>query len=400
VKLLLCHNHYRGGHGGEDQVFAAERDLLRQHGHAVVTYTRHNSAIDGMSRLRQVKTALWNTAVYHELRALLRRERPDVMHCTNIFLVLSPASYAAARDEGVPVVQSLHNYRLLCPKAQFVRDGRVCESCLGKTVPWPSVWHACYRDSRAASGVVAAMLALHRGLGTWLRDVDRYIALSEFSRRKFIAGGLPADKIALKPNFLPVDPGPGRGAGGYAIYVGRLSPEKGVTTLLEAWARVDAPIPLKIVGDGPLTPQVREAAARDERIHWIGHRPHAEVLDWIGDGAFLVFPSNCYETFGLSIAEAFAKSTPVIASRLGAMEELVTHGQTGLHFAPGDAADLADRILQLWEAPELREHLRVQARREFENHYTADRNYQALMAIYADVLGRSIPPARQPVLET
>jgi len=387
MKLLLCHNYYQKP-GGEDQVFAAEGRLLRSRGHHVVEYTKHNDAIKRMGRWEAAKKTVWNGKVYGELRELIRSERPDILHATNIFPLISPAAYAAARDEGVPVVQSLHNYRLICPKALLMRDGRACESCLGKRFAWPAVVHACYRGSRTATAVVATMLAVHRRRGTWTQSVDRYIALTEFARKKLIEAGLPAKTITVKPNFLPEDPGPGEGFGGYAIYVGRLSAEKGVDVLLDAWSQMQGDIPLRIVGDGPLAETVRSAAADDSRIRWLGQEPHDEVLDLIGDARFLVFPSTCFETFGLSTVEAFAKGTPVVASRLGAMQELVSNGHTGLHFRPGDADDLAAKVNRLWNDGGVLGRMRLHARDEFEAKYTADANYEMLLSIYEQVLDK------------
>ena len=387
MKILLCHNYYQQP-GGEDHVFEAEARLLASRGHAVVRFTRHNDAIHQMSRWEAAAKTIWNREVYRELRAVIQSEHPDVLHATNCFPLISPAAYAAARDEGVPVIQSLHNYRLLCPKAQLLRGGRVCEQCLGRAFPWPGVAYGCYRDDRAATAVAAAMLGVHRAIGTWRRAVDQYIALTEFARRKFVQAGLPADRITVKPNFLPQDPGPGSGGGGYAVFAGRLSPEKGIDTLLEAWTRLQPTIALKIAGDGPLADRVRRAAEGNPAIQWLGRRPHAQVLDWIGHARLLVFPSCCYETFGLAIAEAFAKGTPVVASRLGAMSELVADGRTGLLFDPGNPADLAAKIKSLWCDRRALAHMRYEARREFERKYTAQANYERLISIYKIVLAR------------
>jgi glycosyltransferase involved in cell wall biosynthesis len=213
MRVLLLHNHYQQP-GGEDQVFAAERDLLEAHGHRVLQYTTHNDQLADMGRAGLVKAAVWNGAVYRELRALIRKEKLQVAHFHNTFVLISPAAYYAAQAEGVPVIQTLHNYRLLCPNALFFREGRVCEDCLGKTFPWPGIAHACYRESRPASGTVAAMLTTHRALGTWKRAVDLYIALTGFAREKFIEGGLPSEKIVVKPNFVHPDPGAGEGRDG------------------------------------------------------------------------------------------------------------------------------------------------------------------------------------------
>ena len=381
MKVLLCHNYYQQ-RGGEDESFEAEARTLEEFGHEVVTYTRHNDAIHEMGRLDVASQTLWSRKTYTELRRLIRRERPEVMHCTNTFPLISPSAYTAARAEGVAVVQSLRNYRLLCPGALFLRDGKVCEDCLGKSVPWPSVRHSCYRDSRSASTVVASLNVLHRSIGTWRRDVDLYFTLTQFARRKFVEGGLPSNRIVVKPNCVNPDPGTGSGIGGYAIFAGRLSAEKGIDTLLEAWKRLARPFPLKIVGDGPLADRVKQAAAASPLIEYLGRRPLPELLDLIGEASFLIMPSVWYETFGRTIIEAYAKGTPVIASRLGAMEELVEEGRTGALFDAGDAADLAATVDRLTSSPMLLERMREEARREFEDKYTAEANHRQLLAIY------------------
>jgi len=238
------------------------------------------------------------------------------------------------------------------------------------------------------------MRGLHQRWDTWRRTVDAYFTLTEFARRKFIEAGLPADRIAVKPNFLAADPGVAEGGGGYAIFVGRLSAEKGLATLLAAWERLAGRMTLKIVGDGPLRAEVQAAALRTPGIEWLGYRPSGEVLDLIGGAAVLVMPSIWYETFGRTIIEAFAKGTPVIASRLGAMAELVDAGRTGLLFEPGSAADLAACVDRLLADPEQCERLRLEARREYEARYTAAANYRQLMAVYqaaAARRGRSLP---------
>src|SRR5215212_7679796 len=251
LKVVLVHGYYRQA-GGEDQVFAAESELLEAQGHQVLRYTVHNERIERMSPLSLAGATVWHRSSYRDLRALVRREQPDLVHFHNTFPLISPAGYYAAKAEGRPVVQSLHNYRLLCPNALFFRDGHACEDCRGKLVPWPGVLHACYRRSRPASGAVAAMLTTHRALRTWTEQVDVYIATTEFAREKFVQGGLPAEQLLVKPNFLHPAPSPGQVRGDFALFVGRLSPEKGVGTLLETWKRSRVRVPLKIVGDGPL----------------------------------------------------------------------------------------------------------------------------------------------------
>jgi glycosyltransferase involved in cell wall biosynthesis len=388
MKILVAHNYYQEA-GGEDQVFSSETSLLEAHGEEVVRWTRHNDTIQQMSGLSAASAALWSRRSAAELRALIRRHRSEVVHFHNTFPLISPAAYYAARAEGAAVVQTLHNYRLLCPNALFFRKGRVCEDCLGKAIPWPGVVHKCYRGSRSASAAVATMLTVHRALRTWRKAVDVYIALTEFSRRKFIAGGVPANQIVVKANFVHPDPGSGEGKGGYGVFVGRLSPEKGLATLLSAWKCLAGRVPLKVVGDGPLAAEVQEAAAAGLGIEWLGRRPIPEVYSLIGEAMFLVLPSHCYETFGRTIVEAFSKGTPVIAPRLGAMAELVEHGQTGLQFQAGDPFDLAAKVRQLLSAaPPERARLRQAARHEYERKYTAEPNHRALMAIYQQALDR------------
>jgi glycosyltransferase involved in cell wall biosynthesis len=387
LKVLLCHNYYQV-RGGEDESFEAEGRLLEARGHPVVRYTVHNDAVEAMGRWGVARRALWNPETYRRVRELIRRERPALMHCTNTFPLLSPAVYYAARAEGVAVVQSLRNYRLLCPNGLFLREGRVCEDCLGRSVPWPAVRHGCYRESRAASAVVAALTGGHRALGTWARAVDMYFTPSAFARSKFVQAGWPGAWIAVNPCFVHPDPGPGAGAGGYAVYVGRLSPEKGIDTLLAGWARLGGRIPLKVIGDGPLTPEVQAACRDNPAVQWLGRRPLAEVLEILGDAAFVVLPSIVYETLGRTVIEGFARGTPAVVSRLGAMAEVVADGLTGLHFQPGNPDDLTTKVAHLLDSPHRLMGMRAAARTEFENKYTADHNYRVMQGIYGRALAR------------
>jgi glycosyltransferase involved in cell wall biosynthesis len=381
----MAHNYYQQP-GGEDVSFEAEVELLRRHGHDVIRYTRDNDEIDGLRPLALAGTTLWNRETARVVRALIARTRPDIVHLHNTFPLLSPSIAGVARQSGVPVVQTLHNYRMICPKAQLFRDGLVCDRCLGRIVAWPAIRHACYRDDRRATSVVVGLNALQRSPLGWARSVDRFIVLTNDARARLVAGGLPAERIVVKPNFLSRDPGVGSGSGGSALYVGRLSPEKGVQTLLDAWKLLRVPLPLKIAGDGPLAAEVRQAAEGDPRIEALGWRAHDEILELLKSAAFLIVPSLWYEGLPHTIIESFAAGTPVVASRLGSMLELVHDGVTGLHFAPGDADDLAQRVSWLADHPAERAALRMGARREYEHHYTAERNYDLLLGIYHGVL--------------
>jgi glycosyltransferase involved in cell wall biosynthesis len=323
VRVLLLHNRYRRP-GGEDTLFDAVGGLLASRGHAVRSLEVTNADIGGaVSPLRAAGRAVWSPAAGRAVARAVSRFRPDVVHVHNFFPLLSPSVHHACRRSGAAVVQTLQNYRLLCPNALFFRDGHPCEECLGRAVPWPGVVHGCYRGSRLATAPVAAMVAVHRALRTWRRAVDVFVAPTEFVRRKFAEGGLDPRRIAVQPNLVDASPEPGDGQGGYALAVGRLSEEKGFDTLVAAWARLGREPPLKIVGDGPLRPALRAAAAEVADVEWAGWAPAAEVRRLMRSAMLVVVPSRWYETFGNVIVEAFAAGAPVVAARHGAMAELV-----------------------------------------------------------------------------
>jgi glycosyltransferase involved in cell wall biosynthesis len=388
MDILVLHNRYQL-RGGEDESTDLEVALLRARGHVAELLEVDNRTIAGRQAWRAGLQAVWAPSSYRAVSNRLRAGRFDVVHVQNFFPLLSPAVLFAARAGGLPVVQTLRNYRLLCPNAVFFRDGHACEDCLGKLVPWPGVLHCCYRSSRAATGAVAAMLVVHRLLRTWERTVDIFIALTEFARQKFIQGGLPADRIVVKPNFVDPDPGPGPHDGGYALFVGRLSPEKGVRTLLAAWERLGPGIPLKIAGDGPLAREVARACERHPLIEWLGAQPLERVYALMGAAALVIAPSEWYETFGRVVVEAYAKGTPVIAPGLGALAELVEDGRTGLRFRPGNPEDLAAKVEWAWTHPRQLAAMGQEARREYELKYTAERNYEQLMEIYRLAIDRA-----------
>jgi glycosyltransferase involved in cell wall biosynthesis len=381
MKIVVAHNFYKQA-GGEDQCVAAEVAMLRAHGHQVMQYCLSNHSIDAMGRLELASRTVWSWPAFRELRDLFRTRRPQVAHFHNTLPLISPAAYYAAREENVGVVQTLHNFRLGCVNALLFRDGKICERCLGKAIPWHGIVHKCYQNSRAASAAIATMISTHRMLGTWQNAIDLYIALSESSRRKLVEAGLPVGKIVVKPNFAYPDPGARAGTGGYAVFVGRLSAEKGVETLFAAWRQLgDAP-PLKIVGDGPMGAAVQEAAAHHTAIQWLRGISHESVYELIGQAAFLILPSQCYENFPRVVIEAFATGTPVIASKLGAMAEIVADGYNGLLFKPGDPGDLARKVGDILADPARLAQMRQAARKTFDQHFTADANHKILMAIY------------------
>ncbi len=383
MRILLCHNRYQHA-GGEDRVFEDEGALLEKYGHQVFRFTISNDSIVDLNRIELVAKTFWNKAVASELDQIICRDRPDVMHVTNAFPLISPSAYKVAKDHGVGVVQSIHNYRMLCPKAQFVRNSQVCEKCLGKRFAWPAIYHACYKENRLATTVVAAMTAFHRARNSWTQLVDRFIAPTQFVKDKHVEGGFDARQIDVKPNFVFPDPGSGAGDGNYVVFAGRLSAEKGVDTLLETWQHLSANVRLKIAGDGPLADRVKAAADADNRIEWLGRIEKKEMFDLLGQATCLIMPSVCYETFGLTIVEAFSKGTPVVVSRMGAMQELVQDGRNGFLVEPGNAKQFAATIDQVFSMDTA--ELRVAARQDFEFKYTAEANQEWLTDIYNKAL--------------
>jgi glycosyltransferase involved in cell wall biosynthesis len=391
--MLFVHNYYQR-EGGEDAGVRQERDLLAAAGHRIVEYSRRSGeiALNGISsRIKLAAGALWSKRTHSELLSLIAKERPEVAFIHNTVPLISPSAYFACAQAGVPVVQTLHNFRFLCPAGTFLREGKICEECVTSTL-FRSVWHGCYQESAAASATLSLMITSQRVLGTWQEKVACYIARTEFARKKFIEGGLPAERIVVKPCFVHPDPGPRSGSGDTVLFLGRLVPEKGLRTLIATWEHLDGTIPLRIAGDGPLRGEL-EAEVERRRIAGVkvlGRVPDTELLAEMKRARFLVFPSEWYEGLPLTIAEAFACGVPVVASRIGSMIELVEDGRTGLHFAPGDAADLAAKVEWAWTHPKEMEEMGRAARREYEANYTAEQNYQALMCVYETARAKGV----------
>lgn len=384
MKVLIVHNYYQKP-GGEEQVFLSESELLKKKGHTVIHYTVHNDNVSNINKLSLALNTIWNNSTFIEIKKIIRKEKPDIAHFHNTLPLISPSAYYAAYSENVPVIQTLHNYRILCPNSLFLRDGNICMDCLAKKVPWPSVINGCYRESRSASAVVAGMLTIHRILKTWTNNISVYIALTNFAKEKFIEGGIPSSKIVVKPNFVDVVSEIGEGKGNYALYVGRLSKEKGILTLLEAWKKIDSKVPLKIVGDGPLVDLVIEEQKSGLNIELLGWQPINNVYKIMKDAKFLIFPSVCFETFGRVIIEAFSMGTPVIASNIGAAAELIEHEKTGLHFDPNNPNELVEKINWMLENDDLNA-MRNDCRKYYELNYDSERNYEMLMNIYKSLI--------------
>lgn len=374
LRVLVAHGEYQQ-RGGEDAVVEAEVALLRANGHAVHEYRRNNLDVTGLGRVALAAQTVWSARTTREFNALMASFRPDVLHVHNTLPLISPSIYWAAHRAGVPVVQTLHNFRLLCPQALLLREGKVCEDCVGK-LPWRGAVHGCYRGSMAQTTVLAGMLALHRAIGTWQHKVTRYIALNAFCRDKFIEGGLPADKIVVKPNFVDLPAPPETAREGF-LFVGRLSQEKGVAVLADALARVPQ-ARLHVAGTGPEQSRLDGLAG----VALLGALDGPAVYARMRHSAALLMPSIWYEGFPRSLVEAFACGLPVIASRIGALATLVDDGVTGLLFEPGDAADLAQKMGWAWAHPERMATMGHSARAAYEATMTGAANLRLLLDTY------------------
>lgn len=390
MRILLLHNYYQQ-RGGEDAVFESEAALLAQKGHAVETLVFRNSEINGFSdRLKAGINSLYSQNAARLFREKICSFQPDVIHVHNFFPLASPSIFTEARRYGIPTVMTVHNFRLICPGALLYRQGSVCESCVNKTLPWEGVLHACYRNSRLQSASVAMMSAFHKMSATW-RNIDRFICLTQFAKERLLNSSLGLDptNISIKPNFS-FDPfvensqkAPEQRSG--FLYAGRLSEEKGIATLLEAFRGSD--LQLKVAGTGPLSRLVEEAARENSNITYLGFQEHPAVLELLKSARALILPSVWYENFPMIIVEALSAGTPVIASRMGGLPDIVEEGKNGFLFHAGDSQDLRKKLNEMTEPEAFR--LGVQARRNYEEKYAPDINYQALIQIYESVVRKN-----------
>ncbi|BAE50244.1 glycosyltransferase family 4 protein [Paramagnetospirillum magneticum] len=389
MRILIIHERYRQ-RGGEDAVFDTESALLEERGCVVERLVADNDHIDETrGGLALAANAVWSTDGRGRVRRKVQEFRPDIVHIHNWFPLFSPAIHGAIRAEGVPVVQTLHNFRLMCLNGLFLRDGQPCEDCLGSPLAWRGVLRRCYRDDTKASAAVAAMNCWHHLAGTWRRNVDLFLVGSDFARRRFVAAGLPAERIALKPNTV-CDPGaeaaswrrPRRGA----VFLGRLSPEKGIADLIRAWR--DMGHRLTIVGDGPLAAALRAEASSE--VDFAGWQDPARVSSILSEAALLCLPSRCYEQWPLVVAEAAAHGLPILASDLGALESLVEEDVTGKRVTPGDVDAWRDAARTLLDSPALLAAMGQNARQVYACRYSPQVVTDLLLGHYARL--RASPP--------
>ena len=382
----MVHNRYQQ-RGGEDAVVNAESSLLAAHGIAVQRLDADNDAIQGLWDKVQVsaRQLTGSPAVQQRLAQALTDFQPDLVHVHNWFPTISASIFRQCKAAGVPVVHTVHNYRLLCVGATFFRDGKVCEDCMGTTFRTPGVIHKSYRDSALGSAVGTMGMLAHWASGTWHHSVDKFIALTEFSRLKLIEGGLPADKIAVKPNFVEQGLEAGAGDGNYFLYAGRLTEEKGLRTLLECWKNGKDLAPLWIVGDGPLRDEVQKAAASLPNVKLLGLKSREEVLRLMSDAKAILCPSLWYEGMPCVVIESLAVGTPVIASKIGGYAEMITDGESGALFATGNAGALLGRIRE-FEMSNALKAMRPKARNRYLAEYTGEKNFSLLTNIYQEAM--------------
>ena len=394
MRILQVHNRYQGGRGGEDWVMDNEARLLRTNGNEVHQFTAHNDEIGrGLSKLSAALRMPYSKSGARRVAQAITTYRPDIVHVHNFHYVLTPAIFDACREARTPSVQTLHNFRGICANATFMREGRVCEDCMHGS-PYLGVLHRCYKDSALKTLPISRSIAYHRKRKTWQTKVDRFIALTEFGKRKYVEGGYNEQRISVKPNFsFPPDAawqaaldkeGDGGGRSG-ALFVGHLLPWKGIQLLMEAWRNI--PTPIRVAGSGPLLNLVTNAEKHG--VTYLGLLDAEAVYREMRQANFLVFPSVCYESFPLTFIEAFSSGLPIVAAKLGAADDIITHGETGIHFTPGDPKALAEAVAWATAHPQDMARMGKNAHREYEEKYTPEPNYVQLIAIYEQTINEA-----------
>jgi len=398
MKILLVHNFYGStAPSGENTVYASESELLRQHGHRVIEFTRHSDEIINRGIFGTVQGALatvWNPFSKRVLRFVLEKEKPDIMHVHNTFPLLSPSIFYATVGLKTATVLTLHNYRTFCAAGIPMRDGHPCMECLERKTTFPALKHGCYRQGRLSTLPLAVMIALHRKLETWTKHVDAFIALTEFQKSKITEPGLLSETVYVKPHFYfnAPDPLPWEEREQKMVYIGRLGVEKGVRILIDAWKMWSSEAPhLEIIGDGPEKSVLQESTkgnGLEEKVSFLGYLNSPEVQKRLATARLLVLPSLSFEGFPMAIPEAFALGVPVAASDIGAIPFIVKDNKNGILFRPGDASALYRAVKEIWDRSNWLSSLGRAARLEFDRKYTADANYEILMNIYQKAMER------------
>jgi glycosyltransferase involved in cell wall biosynthesis len=389
MKILLVHNFYQQ-FGGEDAAAWAERDLLQKNGHEVISYTRHNDelkSIGSMGQLLLAPSMVYSRRTARELRELVRARRPDVAYIHNFFPLISPSVYYTLQDLGVPVVQVMHDFRFFCPNGWFFTRGNICERCKAGNY-LNAVRFRCYRNSLLPSLLAATIVGSHRLSGV-LSKISAFLCLTEFSRQKLLEIGIPPERVFVRPHFLDASSFvPNFRSDGYALFLGRLSSEKGVWTLVRAFEQL-VEAPLKIVGTGPLEGALRDYVAGRNlgHIEILGFREGAEKHKLIRNSSLLVVPSEWYETFCLVVLESYAAGKPVVASNLGSLPHVVENGKSGLLFKAGDDRDLRAKVSYLLARPDEAASMGSYGRGLLLSRYSPENSYRTLMNIFSSLAG-------------
>lgn len=379
-KVLIVHNYYQIP-GGEDTVVANEKKLLEDHGHEVVLYTRHNSELKSLTKFQKILlpfSTIFNGKTYKEVKELIKKEDIKIVHVHNTLNMVSPSVYYAAFSCKVPVVQTVHNFRLLCPGATFFRDGHVCEECLEKGLSC-AVKHKCYRGSRVQTLACVVSMVVHRMLGTYSKL--NYICLTEFNKEKLRhLKQIKKDRIFVKPNFVQAADKivPYSERKDQFVYVGRLEEIKGMGVLLEAWKVMGESAPkLYMCGKGPLEEWCRQYIKENHltMIEMLGFVPNDQTRKLVGESKALVLPTQVYEGFPMTIAESYAAGTPVIGSDLGNTGSLIENGITGWKFLPKSPDKLTEAVQKIRNSYKGMDAEKIQK-------YSAEKNYEQLRNIY------------------
>lgn len=385
MKILFVHNFYQIA-GGEDAVFKNEIELLKDNGHQVLEYTVDNTSIRSVwDKIGVMFSTIFSFSQYKKIQKLLIETAPDIVHVHNYFPLISPAVFYACKKMNIPVVHTLHNYRAVCPTALLMHNGKVCERSIDNSAWW-SVKQKVYRDSIVGSFILTCMVELHKKIGTWQQQVSCYIALTQFAKNKYVEAGWPEHKVVIKPNFI-ADPFNGdmviNKKGGYAIYVGRLSEEKGIDLILKAWDKID--LPLKVIGEGPLKTLLENS--RSKNVEYLGLQQKQDVLELVKNADFIVMASTWFEGFPMVLVEAMACGTCALVPKLGSMAEVVEDNVTGVHFN-GDCEDFIQKASALINNPILVQQMSTNARDTYLSKYTSKQNFKLLNAIYTQSINQ------------
>ncbi len=385
MRVLSIHNEYLI-RGGEEESRKAEIEILRKNGIEVIEYTENNRVVDNMSKLRLAIRTIWSSESYQNVCKILKHQKIDIIHVQNIFPLISPSIYYAAKSFNIPVIQAVRNYRNLCINSYLYREGHICESCLAHKYPISGVINKCYRNSYSASIVAASTQWFHNYINS-RRHINFYLCISEFVKNKMVEGGFPSNKLIVKPNFVYPDPGYSPYKDNFILYVGRLSSEKGINILLDSLKNLKTSnLTLKIIGEGDVSKLIETYIGKGFRIELLGRLSISDTYDIIGNSSALIIPSEWNEPFGRVIVEAFAKGTPVIGANVGGITELIEDGVNGFLFKNGDSLDLAKKIDYLFENKDRINELGLAGRSSFLQYYTSEVNYRMLMEIYSRVL--------------